>query len=845
MPQPTLKLVRKPALDLAQVSRRYQVRIWRHSDERYRVNDALATLDLHEGRIVVNEQTIIQPRFERNAVTWTQKTATHFTAGVLHFTPDGLAFSGAVSLGADEASAVSHTVSGAVPPTVYSSKVAKTGAAETPTPPTTDDGWTDGVTVTLGYELDAGGEPTQIIKINDVDALGFTALAVDPATQNLRLFINYDPDIAPEGYKRSPRWPTSGQIEFSWDGLSFAGTMTEYDPAAGDKSALQYAWKGNTPAQPALTTWRRTAAGLKLATRLAVKELSVTELQAISPEGVQGKSFEMLVQNMKWAMKDDWRTSFFSETKPDLNQSRIDLIKKNLDFYTDKFAPAYLGWGFANMAGPGAPQNPLDAAGKKKLHYYMSVGLAQEKGYNAQSQGLFLQAFIASSPRLQEYIKDGGENWAHKLYDAITTVPMINQVVNQVKAAGNMERANRYAELLTALQPSGQLARQYLTRISLTSMIGHASNVNLDDPDAIMEWLPHAIQAFIDHYLTAPDNPTKQQLALAEAAKELKQAAEAFQSVTGLARAATEVLVALKPAGGAQQGLWERLSDFDLTWGQRYPKLAKLTGVIKVLAWSGGIYGLITGFKNWDQMKPEEKTALIATTVQLGAETIAGVPGLLESGKTSMEDLIALRNRLAGQQANDLAEEAIAVGEAEVGCWDAFCQGFWRMVNWIRDKCAAGVDAFMRDPATGELTRLGKFMRGATAFAKIIGVLVTGVLAGVVCYQFAQDLMSGAPLGQQVLDGVSSVAAAAETICLAVGVFVESVVLTVCTAVFAIIGLVAAIVLLFLPQPQPESPVDKFMNQVIRPFVAKLDNPPADWTAPQTKKTAPVALAYS
>jgi len=71
------------------------------------------------------------------------------------------------------------------------------------------------------------------------------------------------------------------------------------------------------------------------------------------------------------------------------------------------------------------------------------------------------------------------------------------------------------------------------------------------------------------------------------------------------------------------------------------------------------------------------------------------------------------------------------------------------------------------------------------------------------------------------------------TIVLGVGLFVESSVLTFCTAVLAIIGIVAGIVLYFIKKQPPPSPSDQFYTQQVVPFLSSgTIEMPDDWTPP-------------
>lgn len=806
-----------PALNLATVSHQYQVQVWNDALGGYQDQETLSSVELQAGQLFVGGYPIVHPVFEPNGVNWSQKTPGAYCSGFLHFTSDGLAFAGLIYRGVTEQSAVPYNVSGAVPPTTYTSQVANTGTSQPSSEAPADSQWETGVTVTIGYKPSKKGHlPTQVIDLAGQDVSSLVSMTIDPTNGNLQLQLLFDPDIAQLGYGISPLWPASCQIEFAWNGLSFSGYMQEYDPTTGEVTTDYFAWQGQTPAQ--VSSAAAVAATLLTTDAVApqiqaTQTLSIAELISISPSGVRNMSFDMLVQNMKWAMNPTWLTEFFAETQPVLDQTRIELINKNLDFYQNKFAAAYLGLGFANMTGPGAPSKPLTPAQLLALQYYMYNGLAQEKGYNMQSNGLFLQAFVLSSPRLQDFINDGGDKWAKKLYDAITTVPQMNLMINRIIADGHAGNtlANRYATLLAALQPSGELAMKYHKTIALRSLSEISDTVNLDDKTQIMTWLPQVIQEFINQYLVAPTNPTKEQLERQAMAQELKEAAEQIGSVSDLAGAFADALVA---SVGAT--LVQRTENAEDAFSAKFPKLAKAGRFLMVGAWMGGLYSAIIGFEHWDDLSNTEKAALILAVVDLFGDLILAVPKILEAGSVGLEEILLIRNYFSGSRMIVGMEVAVvAVDE------DWFSRGAKAMQGFF--------DA-AKKAITTEGTFWGKMFKNLATAMKWLGAAISAAFAVISTIQFINDIKDGAPVQDEAFDGIIAASNIAETVCIVIDLAVTDTVFAAAGAIFAVIGVVFTLVEAFVPQPKPESPVDKFMSDTLDPFIAKLPTPPTGWS---------------
>ena len=794
-----LRLTRKPTLKLAGIRKSYEVHTWDESDELYTSNSGPRILEIEGGAVFVDGNPIVDAQFENDGLTWSQKTADYYTSGAIHFTPDGMAFGGVVHLGKDELTATAHYVSGVTPPTIYETQVAKSASG---------DGSETGVTVTLGYEYVSMNQlPTPVIKFDSEDVTSIVTLTINPKNQALQLEIPFYAPAAAVAAESCELWPASGKIEFAWDGESFTGSMKKYDKKTGDESKNALAWKGK--ARPMAAPLK--AARLAAPKLLTVSTLSIAELMSISPEGVDELAMQMLIENTKWAMNENWLRDFFGESKPVLDPTRIEVIKKDEKFYTEKFAPVYLGWGIANMAGTGAPKRPLSDNEKRKLKYYMHNGVAKEEGYNKQNQALYLQAFVRASPKLREYIADGGPKWAEQLYNAITTVPQINIMINRIVGTGDMELATRYTNLLAALQPvkaeTESFASKYQELLACKGFAYIAPDVKLDDEKDIMRWLPSIIGQFIEQYITLPSNPTREEIIRHEMALQLQAASIELGSINKLSGAIANTLAA---APGTN--IVNRVQNAAQSWQQRYPKVAKLSRFFFTAVWCYGLTNAIAGFKKWEELDDIQKGRLVVSTVQLFGKLILAIPTILESTAWGFAKIAEVQNFFS--KTRNVAE----VGQALVQ---------------VERRWMARAAASLRETVTAARaadTTMGKVFNNIAKIGRWLSVLVAAGFATLATIEFVKALQNGdSTMMDKAFTGIIACSAILETVCVVGALFVASQVFAIAGAVLAVIGLIFTLVEMFRPRPEPESPVDTFNDKTLRPFAQALPEPPADW----------------
>ena len=225
-----------PVIDLETLNRNYDLHV--ESGEPGAAIPKGLTFD--SGRLFLGDERILEPEIRGNDLTWHQAKPGRYCAGLLRFAPGGLAVSGLVFTGSTVQDATSMQVVGTIPPTVYTTQV-----AIHPTSATDETGYESGVIVTLGYRYKLPSPLQLILEFDGQPALSVATPVTNPKNKQLELLINYDAEITPVAYDTvSKLWPASGQIQFSWDGVAFSGTMTRYDPIRESPTKAYYVWIG-------------------------------------------------------------------------------------------------------------------------------------------------------------------------------------------------------------------------------------------------------------------------------------------------------------------------------------------------------------------------------------------------------------------------------------------------------------------------------------------------------------------------------------------------------------------------------------------------------------------------
>jgi hypothetical protein len=387
--------------------------------------------------------------------------------------------------------------------------------------------------------------------------------------------------------------------------------------------------------------------------------------------------------------------------------------------------------------------------------------------------------------------------------------------MNRLITNHDMSVINNTSTLLTCLQPSGELAAKYHKFFVCRPAMKLAGDVVFTDPAEIKTWVGDMIREFINEYIHAPENASQTQLRLAAAAQELNDLITNAGKAAELGAAATEFLIALRDLS------FKNIAEAESKLAKYGPKIA---GFFKLVAWGGGLLYAFQGFLQWDLLSKEDKAKTIITVVQLAGQAAEAVPSLILSVSEGFKNL----------SLKDLGNLEITFSDRDVL---GYAAGNMEEVdaNFVAngaDEIRAGFRA--GGEIAGEATKWGKFFQNMNKALKWLGVAVSAAFAVISTMDFAKILKDdNASDKDKAFTGIIAVSALCETVCLGLGLaFTAAVPFTgPLAAVFAVIGIVFALVQLFEPQPKPESPVDKFMDDVVKPFLS-------NWTPPETSKTA-------
>ncbi|MEM7181976.1 MAG: hypothetical protein AAF518_13750 [Spirochaetota bacterium] len=818
------KLFAQPTVETETLHRKYHTHVHSEEEASFIYGNGIHALHFEKGQLYVDDLPIFNPYHGCDSLSWKQQSKDHFSSGHLFFARGGTELHGVIYKGSHATTAVPHHVLATSIPTVnYNTQITKqrlTKETDTDTIPSND--WQVGLQLAISYEQEVGDPlPTPKVFLNDQDISEFTSWNVDPKTQDTVLILNLDASLVCDFddtlYLRgsvafNPYTPTPG----------FTGTLSS---TCQDKQGTGvYFWKGEPSSQAMLQAPPHKPIQLSESELLQDDTLSIAELMTIVPDSsVSDQANDMLTENMKWAIAQDstekkWLSDFMGETAPVLSQARQDLIKRDMDFYQQKFSKSYFSWAFTNYDGQGKPTTNLDDKQKKKLKYFMQTGLAKEHGFNTQQNGIYIDAFVQAKPRLQAYINDKSTDWAQKLFDVITSPAQFTLMVNRVFGAagqkGAMEPANNFSTLLTALQRSGELAQTYYKSVlagSLTNVI-HQSTAG--GKDEIMKWLPDFLQAFLNKVATGGSVPDSAKIT-AEQIKEMQQLMGG-----NLTNVAAELADLMSHANGAN--ILQKTKNMETAFAKKYPKLGAVGRSMFFACWTAGVIMVIQSFQNWKNLSDEKRTEAIISAVDLGFQGIEVVPeflmGIKKMGLKGWQKFTNWRN----------SRNAVAKVENINDGLDK---------NWAENGSKATGELF---DSEGKVIKSGeslwsRFLKGATLLNKIIavvGVIAAAAFAVLSTIDFINDLNSGQPVTKIVFDGLIAATNVASAVCLVVDLFVTTTVFAMAAAILAIVGLVLAIVAMFVVKPK--NPLTEFMENTAIPFVNGLPEqiPPPSNLAP-------------
>ena len=503
-------------------------------------------------------------RHGRQQIHWRHQGARGFSYGYLNFHQHGHTFHGMFAKGPSPSKSSLVAIQGSVPSSTYATKISKTQAYDPDTKQCSakQDDFVPGLEVEIGYTWDETTHlPTQIFKVGGNDLK--YEMRMDSATH----FI-IDEDLATEMYADgNPKFPLSGEFTMAAGSKSFSGSITL---KVDGQTKSNFCWIGTSTSSDAATdddsSMFTSESDEQPAAFAAMDDepLSVVDLFTLchAPEEIQQDAQNMMMSVMEYVVAapdqhPDWIENFLGKTRPILAPGiqKVADLPKSQQFYTN-FAIPYIGLGiYQNKGQQGIPDIPLLEA--RTMLYYFQNGLAKEPGYNEQTNGLYLQAFLADKPRLQAYLDDqeakkaageGDYYWADQLHTAVLSPDNIDMLVSSViHQQGDVHQQLRdYGTVLNLLQPSGELAQDAYTKL-LTAVFGVVTEtMNPKDlKSKIYPWVHDFIQSFVDKFDKGePPEIDKEKHDAWETAQAFKEAAHLMGDFANLADQITGLIVA-------------------------------------------------------------------------------------------------------------------------------------------------------------------------------------------------------------------------------------------------------------------------------------------------------------
>jgi len=829
-----LKLFAERNIRMSRLNRPYYLYTYSETDGMFKPDQEIHQLKFASGKLYLDNIPLLKARIAPNSVSWNQKTSQHHTMGYIGFNPDGLMGYGNISHGPALDSAAHHAVIAcALPPYAYTTQISQAPQVSGTDPNTLPaDAWQPSLQLEFRFDNDLmQSMPKPAIYIDGKEVSCNLRLLMTP-DHHLEIAFTQDEGCENSLIKEAGVKIT-GKIIVSPTGNGFSGELCAVSQGAGNP-AKTYLWKGLAQAES--VPLKATAAAVQVteSALLVDPTLTVTELVTLLPDDdVTQLSHSMLAENMKWAIAQDqatkpWLTDFFRETPPVLNVTRMTLINQSMPWYKTDFALGYLTKGMGTTDTPTTMQIGLTADQQAKLDYHLSTAYSQDKDYNAQSIGVNASAYIQTFLRLQDYINDGGIKWAQAVLDYYMKPSNLMSTMIRIKATADMTLVNNQISLLTALDSSGDIAQQYQTNLlgRLTLQTG-ILETTITDEDATLNWLSDTLQYINDSFdqgvtPTATAATSVGQVSptpdFAASVQDLKDVIKYYGTAANAAKAIFNAFALYK--GTTINGQISGAMD---AFKQSCPVGAGAVKLFTFLAWVGGVFNTAVAYMNWNSQGDTKKAGVIVKTVDLVVSFakmgLDLLNPLVSGSQAALQAAISESSRLTSV-VEDVVSSCI---EGEITTNEAI----WRLDAVVSGLKMANAEAkSLETPAFWE-----KVFAKAGVMVKIFTVLITAATLVLNVIDFVRDIKDGKPLQQTIFDGITMALTLGTLVIQIVDLVITSVVCTVLSAAFALLGIIATIVYMFLPTPTTPTPVQTFGADHALPYLANLPEPPPKTTS--------------
>lgn len=421
----------------------------------------------------------------------------------------------------------------------------------------------------------------------------------------------------------------------------------------------------------------------------------------------------------------------------------------------------------------------------------------------------------------------GGMKWAKKLFTVLTTgtqfIFMVNRIAGAAGDPAALAPANNFACLLTALDPSGTIAQNYLQSVLSGVVVKLVPDVVQSDKDTIMYWLPPTMDELF-RKLAAGELPQEADISETEA-KEMSQEYQKHKAEFNSALA--DLLIAVS---NITSGLMEQAKAAEARFVEiatRWPKLAKASRFMLPALWIGGVTSVIVALVkgDWKNMTDVERATFVTDCVQLTVTGFKVVPIVWQGTKSVTMNVW---NKLNDWWNRPVQQQQIISQQSNVAKLDR--------QNMV-ERESRNIDELIEvSEATGtpgkstiyeRLFREGKF---STAL-KVVGAAVAVAMAAFSCWQLIKDIRSHGSITTLTFDSLMLAATFLAAVCAVADLFIVTTVIPIAGAVLAIFGVIIGVFAGFFEKP--DNPLDDWMVDHGIPFVKGLPSQtPSPVTAP-------------
>ncbi|KAF5540996.1 hypothetical protein FMEXI_8148 [Fusarium mexicanum] len=509
---------------------------------------------------------------------------------------------------------------------------------------------------------------------------------------------------------------------------------------------------------------------------------------------------DQIFQNLMFYHMDQSHASLLSSKDKETRQLP-DHLGSNLPsdlskWIKETFGPAYTCLQIAqSLQTREWRSNFTDDEKKKILYFWQGQGpkcLARSQENATLSRLCLLEALKQLFPVLQEFINDGGENWAQAYFDQLLKVKMEDIMEDM---PGKPQILDRYTTILWVLYPDGKYHERF--RDVMNNKVRGFAMTQRFNKDAVMDWLPHITKTLIDAILNENfegiDNDLRNLLR-----KQLDTFMDAQREI-------------FEKNGKEFAAKYYADMVHILVFGDLAPKSLLMIGVG---SWKRtSICHIALGGKDMSAAQ----IGRVTTDVTKGVFDILK-PFLLRPEVKSVRELVAqcqVINQTTGQRL-----PSYALGHTNPTAFDVF------------DAQVEDIAKVGNENAARETTWFGRMRRRLSLSSRVIrwlgiaiGVVVVAFMIWDLCNQW--DHLSGTGRGLAIAQIAIETAAAIVGI---IGMFSACAIISIIGKALMIVGLVVSIFYLAFGGPEPEkTPGEKFVDSMRGDggWLKKIEDPPS------------------